>query len=58
MRILKKLQLLRERLKSMSSSDKAEKGRPIVLKPNQKAVFVKSDNEFRTNDTDIARSGN
>jgi ferric-dicitrate binding protein FerR (iron transport regulator) len=33
------------------SSDKTEKGRPIVLKPNQKAVFVKSENDFLTNDT-------
>lgn len=34
-----------------ASSDKNEKGRPIVLKPNQKAVFVKSENDFLTNDT-------
>jgi len=33
------------------SSDKTEKGKSIILKPNQKAVFVKSDNEFRTNNT-------
>ncbi len=34
-----------------ASSDKTEKGRPIVLKPNQKAVFVKSENDFLTYET-------
>jgi len=32
-------------------SDKTEIGKPIVLKPNQSAVFVKSENNFRTNKT-------
>ena len=34
-----------------ASSDKTEKGRPIVLKPNQKAIFVKAENDFLMNDT-------
>jgi ferric-dicitrate binding protein FerR (iron transport regulator) len=34
-----------------ASSDKTEKGKPIVLKPNQKAVFLKSGNNFLTNDS-------
>jgi transmembrane sensor len=34
-----------------SSSDKAEKEKPLVLKPNQKAVFLKSTNNFLTNDS-------
>jgi transmembrane sensor len=34
-----------------SRSDKEEKERPIVLKPNQKAVFLKSENDFLAFDT-------
>ncbi len=34
-----------------ASSDKTEKGKSIVLKPNQKAVFLKSKNDFLTSDT-------
>jgi ferric-dicitrate binding protein FerR (iron transport regulator) len=34
-----------------ASSDKTEKGKPIVLKPNQRAVFLKSENNFLTNDS-------
>lgn len=34
-----------------ASSDRNEKGRPIVLKPNQKAVFVKSENDIRPDDS-------
>jgi len=34
-----------------ASSDKTEKGKPIVLKPNQRAVFLKSENDFLTSDT-------
>jgi transmembrane sensor len=33
------------------SSDKTEMERPIVLKPNQRAIFLKSEKEFRTNDS-------
>jgi ferric-dicitrate binding protein FerR (iron transport regulator) len=34
-------------------SDKQEKGKPLALKPNQKAVFLKSENLFLTNDKTI-----
>jgi transmembrane sensor len=34
-----------------ASSDKTEKEKPIILKPNQRAVFLKSGNDFLTNDT-------
>ncbi len=34
-----------------ASADKTEKGNPIILKPNQSAVFVKSKNSFQTNDS-------
>ena len=34
-----------------ASSDKTEKGKPIVLKPNQRALFLKSGNDFLTSDT-------
>lgn len=34
-----------------ASSDKTNKAKPIVLKPNQKAIFVKSTNDFLTSDT-------
>jgi ferric-dicitrate binding protein FerR (iron transport regulator) len=34
-----------------ASSDKTEKGKPIVLKPNQRAVFLKSENSFLTSDS-------
>jgi ferric-dicitrate binding protein FerR (iron transport regulator) len=41
-----------------ASSDKTEKGKVIVLKQNQSAVFVKSENNFHTKDsTDIFRLG-
>jgi ferric-dicitrate binding protein FerR (iron transport regulator) len=33
-----------------ASSDKAEEGKAIVLKPNQKAVFLKSKNDFSVGD--------
>ena len=36
-----------------ASSDKTEKGKPIVLKPNQSAVFLKSENKFLTNNSGI-----
>ena len=34
-----------------ASSDKTEKEKPIVLKPNQRAVFLKSKNNFLINDS-------
>ncbi|MCX6327048.1 MAG: DUF4974 domain-containing protein [Bacteroidia bacterium] len=34
-----------------ASSDKSENGKPIILKPNQSAVFVKSEKKFHTIDT-------
>jgi ferric-dicitrate binding protein FerR (iron transport regulator) len=37
-----------------ASSDKKEKGKLIVLKPNQKAVFIKSENDFLPNDNKMA----
>ena len=36
-----------------SSADKTEKEKPIVLKPNQSAVFLKSKNNFLTHDSGI-----
>jgi transmembrane sensor len=36
-----------------SISDKPEKEKPIVLKPNQKAVFLKSENHFLTSNKTI-----
>lgn len=38
--------LVTGKVEIFASSDKEEKGKPIVLRPNQKAVFVKSENEF------------
>jgi transmembrane sensor len=34
-----------------SSSDKSEVGNPIILKPNQRAVFIKSEKKLRTLDS-------
>jgi transmembrane sensor len=47
--------LVTGKVEIFASSDKEEKGRPIVLSPNQKAVFVKSENEFLS--ADSATSG-
>ena len=43
--------LISGKVEIYASSDKTENGKPIVLKPNQRAVFLKSQNYFLTNDS-------
>lgn len=42
--------LISGKVEIFSSSDKTEQGMPIVLRPNQSAVFVKSENTIHKND--------
>jgi ferric-dicitrate binding protein FerR (iron transport regulator) len=49
--------LVSGKIEIYASSDKTEKGKTIVLKPNQTAVFLKYENNFLTNDTAMASPG-
>jgi transmembrane sensor len=49
--------LVKGKIEIFASSDKKEKGKPIILTPNQRALFLKSENEFIPNFKDKVRAG-